>query len=508
MKNIFTKKHNTKNLVLGIPEAEMEANFNARVKLSEVFDDFLDVLPDLETEKFIVIGRKGSGKSAIGQTILKSSKEDPNKFCEFIQKADIDLELVVQVSEEAGNPIQIELLFKWIILTRMLKLICQNQALQHLADIKIVNHFLAKNTGFVNIDKYEIKEILTTTGFDIFIEKILRYGRFKKSKEIRLTGTKAPFYKLIPHLEEIVVNILTDYADIVNDNSYKIIFDDLDIEFKSENKKDVDTLLNLIRIVKNYNNNLFAANEINAKVIILLRDDITEVLIKKSADMSKVFRSSSICLTWFEHEMFKVDENLTLLKKFIDKRIIKAFEKKGITLTENPWDMLVENSNEYNESSFKYVIDHTFYTPRDLILFFQGIEKYEHHLPLDFSQINTLIGKYSLKVKGEIQNALAIHYDEKDIDNIFILLRELNKLNGSYSYDDFKNVHEELEISTKAYRTSEILFDYSIIGNKNPNNSMVYFRHRENEEDHYSLDIDKPFVSHRILKILSHNQRN
>lgn len=508
MKNIFTKKHNTKNLILGIPEAEMEANFNARVKLTDVFDDYLEVLPELETEKFIVTGRKGSGKSAIGQMIKKNSKNDPNKFCEFIQKADIDLESIVQISENTGNPIQIELLFKWIILTRMLKLICENQALQHLRDIKIINHFLAKNTGFVNIDKYEIKEILTTSGFEIFIEKILRYARFKKSKEIKLTGTKAPFYKLIPHLEEIVVNLLTDYSELVNNNSYKIIFDDLDIEFKSENKKDVDTLLNLIRISKNYNNNLFADNEINAKVIILLRDDITEVLIKKSADMSKVFRSSSICLTWFEHEMYKVDENLTLLKKFINKRILKAFEKKGIDSTGDPWNMLVENSIDYNESSFKYVIDHTFYTPRDLILFFQGIEKYEFPLPLEFAQVNNLIGKYSIKVRGEIQNALAIHYNEDDIDNILTLLRELSKLNDSYSYEEFKKIHDELEISTKPYRTSEILFDYSIIGNKNPNNSMVYFRHRENEEDHYSLDIDKPLVSHRILKILSKNQKN
>jgi hypothetical protein len=47
----------------------------------------------------------------------------------------------------------------------------------------------------------------------------------------------------------------------------------------------------------------------------------------------------------------------------------------------------------------------------------------------------------------------------------------------------------------------------SIIGNKNPNNNMVFFKHRENNETHYSIDFEKCFVIHRIIKIYFVNMK-
>ena len=52
--SIFRKKQNTtENLFLGNPEAESEGNIRAKVKLDDVFYDYLKVLPEIETEKFI-----------------------------------------------------------------------------------------------------------------------------------------------------------------------------------------------------------------------------------------------------------------------------------------------------------------------------------------------------------------------------------------------------------------------------------------------------------------------
>lgn len=497
---MFNKKNTTENLFMGNPEAESEGNVKARVKLEDVFQDYLKVLPEIETEKFIISGRKGSGKSAIGQVLYKRAKEQPNKFCEYIQKSDIDLEEIVQYSEKIGDAIQKELLFKWIILTRLLKLITENQAVQNLQEIKIIRHFLEKNTGFVRIDKYEIKEVLQTTGIEVFIEKLMRFFTLKKTKETKLSGSKAPFYKLIPHLEEVIISILKSNEDKYNGNNYQIIFDDLDIEFKAENQKSVETILNLIRIAKSYNNNLFSNNNIDAKVIILLRDDISEILIKKSADMAKIFSSYSISLTWFDHELFKKDENLTMLKQFIDRRIEYALKREKIKFEGNPWDFLFEQSNSYNESSFKYAVDHTFHTPRDLILLMQDLNKFKFLIPLQIAEVNTLIGSYSNKAKEEIENALAIHFNVIDIDKIFLVLRQLAK-KSEFTYKDFESEYKKHNVEMDSIKCCELLFDYSLIGNKNANNNMVYFKHRENNETHYTIDFDKCFVIHRIINI-------
>ncbi len=497
---LFKTKNTTKNLFFGNPEAESESNHKAKIKLEDIFVDYLNVLNELETEKFIVTGRKGSGKSAIGQKILKQAKQSPNIFCEYIRKSDIDLEEIVQFSKEINNPIQKEQLFKWIILTRIIKLITQNQSVQKLAEIKTLRHFLEKNRGFIDIDKYEIKEIIKTSGFEILIEKLMHFFQLKKTRETRLTGTKAPFYKLIPHLEEVIVTVLKSNEDLFQCNDYRIIFDDLDIEFKAENKESIETLLNLIRITKQYNNVLFSDNEIDAKVIILLRDDISEILIKQSADMSKIFSSYNISLTWFDFDLHKRDENLTQLKQLIDNRIKIALKNENIECNINPWDFFIEPSSYYHESSFKYVVDHTFQTPRDLILFLQDSPSYRFQLPMNSSDVNTLIGAYALKVKGEINNALAIYFSSDEIDNIFLLLKSLRN-KSEFSFDDFKRVYVNYSFRLSVEKCCEILFDYSLIGNKSSNSATVYFRHRDNSSSYRTVDVDKFFVIHRILKI-------
>lgn len=72
--SLFKKKLTTENLFLGNPEAESEGNNKSKIKLDDIFEDYLKVLPEIETEKFIVTGRKGSGKSAIGQVLFKKAK--------------------------------------------------------------------------------------------------------------------------------------------------------------------------------------------------------------------------------------------------------------------------------------------------------------------------------------------------------------------------------------------------------------------------------------------------
>ena len=57
--------YTTKGLFLGAPEAEAESLNQSAMLLHEVFVQDSNVFEDLAHEKFIITGRKGSGKSAI-----------------------------------------------------------------------------------------------------------------------------------------------------------------------------------------------------------------------------------------------------------------------------------------------------------------------------------------------------------------------------------------------------------------------------------------------------------
>ena len=308
-------------------------------------------------------------------------------------------------------------------------------------------------------------------------------------------------------MEKAILSVLDSNEDKLQGNSYKLIFDDLDIEFKAEKQESVESILNLIRIARHYNNNFFSENEIDAKVIILLRDDIAAILTKRSADMAKIFSSGSIPLYWYQHDLYRRDENLIPLKQFINKRIEKALDKKDFEYNKSdPWYSLIDADEQVKDSSFKYVIDHTFQSPRDLILFFQELNKYEFRIPLKLNDLNVLIGNYALKAKLEIDNALAIYFSSTEIENIFRVFRKLSGKN-ELTFVEISNELEKFDFKRTAENIMEILYDYSLIGNKSTNGNQVYFKYREEESDSFDIDFSKPFVLHRIVSIYSKNKK-
>lgn len=115
---------------------------------------------------------------------------------------------------------------------------------------------------------------------------------------------------------------------------------------KSTDEKNLLTITELIRVAKFYNNDVFRNTD--TKIIVFIRDDIKKLIDTYNSDTAKIFSSYEIRLNWYDHESFKLNENFTHLKKFINKRIKLNFEEKGISYNSNdPWSTLVLNNNAY-----------------------------------------------------------------------------------------------------------------------------------------------------------------
>lgn len=503
---IFNQKSTTKNFQIGSPEAEAESTGKSKIKLCDVFEDYLEIIPELDYEKFIITGRKGSGKTAIGEHLYYLSTQKPNRFADFVRKEDIDIEKIIQLGKEVGVDIEQELLFKWIILIKFLKMLTQNESLQTINGMKDLQHFIKRNSGYVDIKNYEIIEIIKKEGVEIKIDNLKSFMA-KYGKDFQFKLSKAPFFKLIPFLQEAILTVLKEDE---NENEYLLFFDDLDIGINLENQFNLQTLVNLIRIAKDINNNLFGKNSINAKVVILLRNDIARYLKKGNADTAKIFSSYEISLSWYEHELYRVNEDLLKLKKFIDKRIKWNFEKNKIEMKypNNPWASLIEDdSTFYKESSFKYVIDHTFCKPRDLILFFKPLSEFEFKIPLQPQEINKLLGKYSSEAIDELTNEMLALLSLEEKNNILKSLRPFVN-NFSISYDELYKELGKYKFSKPICDIIDLLFCYSIIGNKERKSSVVYFKHRETKDQDFRFNKDLDIVLHYILKIYLLNNNN
>ena len=117
------KNISTKDLYFGMPEAEGEnvAGFS----LIDYFEDFLDVLSYLEKGKFIFVGRKGVGKSAIAKYIKDTSDNSDASSAHILRISDLNAEKFIQSCAGVKN-IEV-LLFEWLILVNIIKLVIREE---------------------------------------------------------------------------------------------------------------------------------------------------------------------------------------------------------------------------------------------------------------------------------------------------------------------------------------------------------------------------------------------
>ena len=147
---------------------------------------------------------------------------------------------------------------------------------------------------------------------------------------------------------------------------------------------------------------------------------------------------------------------------------------------------------------FKDVLDYTFYTPRDLLLFFKPITENSYPIPLLQESIGDLFNKYCDAIIDEIKNLLSIYFSLKEINCILSILEsELLNTDADSEYLS-KRLKEKIHDDT----TLEILLNASVIGWRQEGSGYVYFKHREKAGEDIPTEMaeDYRITLHRAVK--------
>ncbi|GFO82828.1 MAG: hypothetical protein A49_24550 [Methyloceanibacter sp.] len=473
-KDILRSRSPAQYINLGAPEAEADSSGWSDIPLTEVYEDYHNLLPQLSRERFIVIGRKGSGKSAFSQFVRARATEEANLFCGFVKNSEVRLERLVHDLGHSSSLGSAEALFQWLIYTHLLKLLSENEAVSQTQEHRLLLKFLRKNSGYVALTDDDIRQTITTTGGEIQIEQLRRFFRANLGKQLEVRSERAPFYKLLPHLEEVLVAALRSTHERANDNSYVLFFDDLDVGFVSSEPSSSEYLLSLIRTARRVNNEVFAQNNINAKVVLLLRDDIEAFLSSRAVDTAKIFASYAATINWYEDYYTRVGEEHRLnLRKFINKRVEYAFRQSGLSVDpEDPWSCLVASDISSTKSSFRYIMPFTVFRPRDLLLFFQPLRTGKFTYPLSRVDVDSLVDRYADELTKELKNELSSFYEPDQLEMIFLALGQLSE--RPHTFSEAARVLESHCDIDDSVGTLEHLFDRSIIGNRSEKNWLTF----------------------------------
>lgn len=483
----------TKDLYFGAVEAEGENRYG--YSTIDYFEDFLDILSCLEKGTFVFVGRKGVGKSAIAKYIKDMSDKSEDSAAHILRMSDLNIENFIHESVEIENIDA--LLFEWLILVNLVKLVVKRGNGKCTKEYEKLKNFLERNTGSVEIDKFQINEIWLKKGGEVNFAVLTHIfgGIFKKYFDIKTT--KAPFYKLIDPLKEVLKTIL-DY-EVNKDFEYWLLFDDLDVNYDIFSEKDNETIMKLLRICSRYNNDMFKNNK--TKILIFLREDVRNYIKPKYPDSAKILNSYETVINWYNDVS---NDNNNPLKKLANKRIEKTFKKHSIEFGNDAWNYLFYNCIFYDKTSFKYILDFTFYRPRDIITFLSEISKCNYRFPIDNTSLKKILNNYIRTNIDEIKSELSLYFNdsskEKLFKNIFNYIANNNDL---YYRDVINKIEKEMEGESqlKSDVIFGILYNYSLLILKNEQDEL-FFNYREDKliDDIENYKVSLPKCLYHLYK--------
>jgi len=438
----------------------------------------------LDRSRFLVTGRKGSGKTAIFKKIITTKGQNVFTFGHTFSDYPWHYH---EKQARIGVPDYDKYTHSWkyLILLSIAKLILnQDQSVPH--DEKSLE-YLTRVESFV-IDSYGTKDPDVTQVFSP--SKKLK---LKPNVEIDFGLLKAgiaPESVPIEYLPVVVSEVnrnLTRYIlySLNPENQYYICFDQLDLGFDPASPEYNERLIGLLLAARDLNQ---AAKESGRRLLIavFLRDDIFEHL--HFEDKNKITENFHTLIEWDTPRTSKT------LKAMMEKRFRATI---GESLTDVPWESVFDESQEMpgHQTKYRFITDRTFLRPRDIIKFCNCVLAAYKSSPSEiravgFNNANLHDGRddYGRYFQREIDDEIHKHIPE--YHKYFEVLKGIGvyRFSKEQFFDEFQKRSAILPTGVQPLKVIKQLYDFSVIGyytrgGRGFGGSEYVFRYRDPSQD-------------------------
>jgi len=389
----------------------------------------LDILRDCDANQRIIVGRTGSGKSALC-LMLKQSEERSK----FISPESLSLQYLTNISilkqlSELGVKLDLfyKLLWKHILVVEFIKLRYSSNSeseLRHAVDALIDRVKPEKNRkksiGYLEQwgDKFwheteervrEVTEKLENKiTSDLGINSDLLRAGVKSGSKITIESRQEYRSRAQEIVNKIQITELDQVIEILRDFSFNdgqkrffLIIDRLDENWIEDNLR-YQLIKALIETVKDF------SKLKNTKIVVVLRRDLLDRVIRATKDsgfQEEKLRPFILQMKWSKSHLFD------LLDRRINNLVRRRYTKQKVC-----WqDLLPEKVDKKDVS--EYIIERTMYRPRDMLEFFNCIIEQAIDQPnITAEMLKSAEGQYS-------KNRLKSLEDEWFAD--FPMLREM-----------------------------------------------------------------------------------
>lgn len=509
MRNRITDNIKLKDIFVGFSDGELEANENNFLDLFYKGNHKYQTIMSSKS-KFIISGRKGSGKTILSKYIEKKEIEC-SKLCKICKLGDFNIRCLIDLDLRDLYPKELSHFWHWTILIGITELLLENppkiyEVKKRYNYSKLKKFYKAiyskskNNPSFIKTNFEESNNNLIKGSIKRNSIDITASSDAEKAYNIKTIYKKANYYNLLDDLSSLINNCIK-YYDIT------LIYDDLDgIEDTIQDDSCYrNILISLINIIKDINIS-YQNDNINCRLIVVIRDDILETLHSYNSNLSKITSDCEVKLYWGDIPDTKHPEKHPLMDLIITK--IKKSVPEFSSMNKKALYKRLFPDKIDNKTISYYLLNYSFGRPRDIINYLNIIkDNNPNETAFTASLFRANKVSYSNKFYNELRNELSIHYKIEFIDDCLNLLGDLKQI--YFSYNQIKEFYE-LNIS-RYPNISDIkicinfLYKFSIIGNSwisNPNSPRPKYKHSwAYRADGSSFpNFDHNFVIHKALQ--------
>lgn len=465
----------------GFADATKEYSRNPEI-FEHAFCDPRNVVNKLiKSYQFLLIGRKGVGKSAYSSKIQSIANNSEYLYAYPLNLSDFEFSTFAKtgIDEDVAGTQKYKTSWDFLLLWSIYKILFNEMQMTESEEISQIVYLL-DSLGFSVDDGYKadvtklskIKFGANIKIFDVVFEK-------------EFNTQPSSYLERISIITEKMINVLA--TSYLNGRNIMIIIDGLDDVLRYKKNK-IEIIASLIRSA-DYINDFMTKCGKKIKVVLLVREDIISVV--NDPDLNKIIQDGAIFINW--------NNRSNDLKQLVDMRF-------ALSVSENEarkcWSEIFPNKIK-NKKSWDYVLDYTLYKPRDVLQFLKFCQnKYPDNEKLTLSETQNVLKVYSnAYFIQEMENELSGFISEELIASIPSVFRRLggrafdvSELNRLTNEQNMKR-----EVSIEETKTELMyLFDAGYVGQLvaggNTNKRSVIFKYRNPTA---RIDYYQKFLTHK-----------
>ncbi len=394
------------DIEFGFADATKELTRTPQI-FEKAFCDPRNVVSELlDSYYFLLLGRKGVGKSAFSSRIQYLSKKNEELYAIPMNLNDFEFSTFAKTSidSDVSGTQKYKSSWDFLLLLSIYKVIFNQLQITEIEEVnKII--FLLDKMGF-SLDSGFKADVTKLSKLKVGASILVFDVAFEKEFSIQPKS----YLERISVMSERMLKVLSDIE--MNGRRISIIIDGFDDILRYKKDK-MEIIASLIRST-DYINDKLLQNGKKIKILLLIREDLISMV--TDPDLNKIIHDGAITINWAN----RLDD----LKKLINLR----FEASGMSKRDSEmcWTSIFPNKIK-NKDSWNYVLDHTLYKPRDILQFLKYCQKeYPNNEKLTLSETQIVLKCYSNEYFiEEMKNELAGFIDDETIISLPSIFRRL-----------------------------------------------------------------------------------